>query len=331
MLSFSKSLLVCLFVMLLQLSVPTLAQAAQDPSKPGPYTVKSVELLEDRDGVMTNFDLYMPTTAGRYPTIVLGHGFSQYKAYQADNAMHLASWGFVVLVPTFSTTSDHEANGAEMLDLLDWLISSANPYRSLVDETRLGLAGHSAGGLATTVAAGLDAQTSNQVSAVMGLDPVDANNLGLTYAKTIAAPLFYIVGIPYKCNSNGNSQTMFSAVPLNTDKMFLRIPTSVHCDFNTQGLDEACSPDANPARPAKVIRLLVTQGWDAGYEAATAGSCAVEGMTADRSLELGIIHEYLAAWFLSHLADQTWAGAWLYDGAEVTRDVSAGLVNDLQY
>ncbi|MFM7203948.1 MAG: alpha/beta hydrolase family protein [Myxococcota bacterium] len=331
MLSQSKALLGAFLAFLLWVSLPGVAQAAQNPSKPGPYTVKSVELLEDRDGVMTNFDLYMPATAGRYPAVVLGHGFSQHKAYQADNAMHLASWGFVVLVPTFSSYSDHEANGAEMLDLLDWLISSANPYRSLVDETRLGLAGHSAGGLATTVAAGLDAQTSNMVSAVMGLDPVDASNLGLTYAKTIAAPLFYIVGISYKCNSNGNSQTMYSAVPTNTDKMYLRIPTSVHCDFNTQGLDEACSPDAKPARPLKVIRLLATQGWDAGYEAATAGSCAVDGMTADRSLELGIIHEYLAAWFLSNLADQTWAAAWLYDGAEVTRDVNAGLVKDLQY
>lgn len=308
---------------------------AQDPSKPGPFTVKTQEFLKDRDGVQTNFDLYVPSTQGTYPGIVLGHGFSQYKDYQHDNAAHLASWGFIVLVPTFSDKSDHEVNAYEMLDLLDWLTGATNPYGAWVDDTLLGLAGHSAGGLSTTIAAGLDAETDGRVKAVMGMDPVDVvqgnTSEGIPFAKTISAPLFYLAGIPYMCNSDGNSQGMYDAVPPTTDKMYLRIPTSVHCDFNDQDIDHACTPGMHPANPVKVARLLITQGWAAGYDAATAGTCSVDGQGADRTLEVGIIREYLAAWFIGQLKNEVWADAWLYGGAEVQKDVSAGLVKDLQY
>lgn len=311
------------------------AGALQDPAQPGPFTVRSQEFLKDRDNVQTDFDLYMPTTAGVYPAVVLGHGFSQYKDYQHDNAMQLASWGFVVLVPTFSSFADHAQNAYEMLDLLDWLTGVTNPYGGMVDPDRLGLAGHSAGGLSTTIAAGLDAQTDGRVGAVMGMDPVDVvqgqTSEGIPFAKTIAAPTFYLTGIPYGCNSNGNSQGMWDVIPPTTDKMFLRIASSMHCDFNDQDIDHACTPGMHPARPLKVARLLLTQGWAPAYDAATAGTCAIDGATVDRSMEVGFIREYLTAWFLSNLADQTWADAWLYDGAEVTKDVQSGKLVNLQY
>lgn len=316
----------------------TLARAgvqAQDPSAPGPYTVITQEFTKGQSGVPTNLDIYLPNSAQTFPGIVFGHGFSQYKDYQHDNAMQLASWGFVVVVPTFSSKSDHEANAYEMLDLVDWMISTQNPFSASVDTSRLGLAGHSAGGLSTTIATGIDSETDRRISASMGLDPVDvvqgSTSQGIPFAKNIVSPLFYLVGISYMCNSDGNSQGMYNAVPPTTDKMYLRIPTSVHCDFNTQGLDDACNPNENPARPLKVIRLLATQGWDAAYEEATAGTCAVDGMQVDRSKEVNLIEEYMTAYFLSELAGQTWALPWLYGGTEVARDVSAGLVTDLQY
>lgn len=309
--------------------------SAQDPSAPGPYVVTMKEFLKGDSGAPTNLDVYLPNSTLKFPGIVFGHGFSQHKAYQHDNAMQLASWGFVVVVPTFSSKSDHEANAYEMLDLVDWMLSTQNPYSGSVDASRLGLAGHSAGGLSTTIATGIDSETDRRIGASMGLDPVDvvqgSTSEGIPFAKNIVTPTFYMVGIPYMCNSDGNSQGMYDVIPPSTDKMYLRIPTSMHCDFNTQGLDDACTPGEKPARPMKVIRLLVTQGWDEAYGEATAGTCALDGMSVDRSNEVNLIEEYMTAFFLSQLSGQTWAAAWLYGGTEVTRDVSAGVVTDLQF
>lgn len=311
------------------------AGQAPDTSLPGPYPVASDSFEAGESGIPTRCDLVRPDAAGVYPGIVLGHGFSQDQEYQRDNARQLASWGFVVLVPTFSSLADHAANGEEMLALLDWLTGAQNPYQDQVDAERLGLAGHSAGGLSATVAAGLDADSARRVSAVAGLDAVDlafgGRSLGTPYAARIAAPALYLSGIPYGCNAAGNAQGLFDAVPAGTGKMFLRITEAVHCDFNTQGLDRACAPRAEPAPLRRVLWLLRNRGFDAAYIAFTAGVCAVDGMDRDRTAEILLVRRYLTAWFLAHLADRRWALAYLYDGAVLSSDLAAGVVEDLAY
>jgi len=314
------------------------AQAAAqvpDPAMPGPLAVAMDSFEAGEFGLPTRCDLVRPQSAGVYPGIVLGHGFSQNQEYQRDNAWHLASWGFVVLVPTFSSFADHEANGEEMLALLDWLTSDQNPHRDQVDAARLGLAGHSAGGLSATIAAGLDADAGRRVAAVVGLDAVDQGqgdrSQGAPFAAKIAAPALYLAGIPDACNAGGNSQGLYDAVPAGTGKMFLRITEAVHCDFNTQGLDRACDPDAEPAPLPRVLWLLRNKGWEAAYTAFTAGTCVVEGMDADRTAEVLLVQKYLTAWFLAHLADQPWALTYLYEGAGLASDLADGVVEDLQY
>ena len=141
------------------------------------------------------------TSTGPYPGVVITTGSVQgYKELYWWAAQGLAEAGYVVLTydvqgqgrsETFGHTEDggidcsldgcpgvpfqQMANFVEGTeDALDWFLSDANPLRGLVDERRLGLAGHSLGAGAVTDVGNRD----GRISAVVAWDnaslPADA-------------------------------------------------------------------------------------------------------------------------------------------------------------
>ena len=116
--------------------------------------------------------LVVPTGAGPYPLLVTSHGFSAAADNQVGWAEHFASYGFVVVVPTFPNTLSPDANvDADAIRALVAIYSnpaSLSPAKGKVDGARIGLEGHSAGGLATTIAA-----TKLAPGATVLFDPVD--------------------------------------------------------------------------------------------------------------------------------------------------------------
>ena len=122
-------------------------------------------------------DIYTPTNRGRYPVIVFQHGFGgSIKSYETISE-HLASHGFVVVLPQMygpgfqgAPTATEEATLG--LDVLSWIEDNINDFIPVhADTTRLGLAGHSRGG---QVAYRIALQRAEKVKALAGVDPVDA-------------------------------------------------------------------------------------------------------------------------------------------------------------
>ena len=110
------------------------------------------------------------------PLILFHHGFllsaDGYRSY----AVHLASHGFVVALPTFPMTLfnvDHTKLAEDVRFVLDYCLSAnADPNHPLygrVDDTRSGTAGHSLGGKLSL----LEAVTDDRIRAGVLLDPVD--------------------------------------------------------------------------------------------------------------------------------------------------------------
>jgi chlorophyllase len=122
-------------------------------------------------------DIYTPTNRGRYPVIVFQHGFGgSIKSYETI-AEHLASHGFVVVLPQMygpgfegAPTATEEATLG--LDVLSWIEDNINDFIPVhADTTLLGLAGHSRGG---QVAYRIALQRAEKIKALAGVDPVDA-------------------------------------------------------------------------------------------------------------------------------------------------------------
>lgn len=122
-------------------------------------------------------DIYTPTDAGRYPVVIFHHGFGGWiKAYETV-AEHLASHGFVVILPQmygpgFKDAPTAQEEAAAALEVVGWIENHVNDLISVTADTGLlGLAGHSRGGQVVYRIALL---ITEQIKALAGVDPVDA-------------------------------------------------------------------------------------------------------------------------------------------------------------
>ena len=83
-----------------------------------------------------------------YPGVVIMHGGAANQEMYWWAAEGLAEAGYMVLTVNIGRTDNghHQATR----DGLDWLLSAQNPHREELDAGRIGLAGHSAGGVAVS-------------------------------------------------------------------------------------------------------------------------------------------------------------------------------------
>jgi dienelactone hydrolase len=200
------------------------------PEDPGKFKHQKVSRTATLAGKTVTFDVYIPNGAGLGPAVVLGHGFARNKAQMAGWGGLLASRGFVALAPNFpgGMAPDHKVNGKVMSALLAWAVADSakagSPIKGLVDAKRLGVMGHSAGGLAAVLAASAD----SKIRAVVGLDPVDNGGLGKAAAALIKVPVTIIRAEPGACNSAGNAAAIFGA--LTGPRLSLQVIKGTHCD-----------------------------------------------------------------------------------------------------
>ncbi len=195
-------------------------------SQPGPYEV--VEISNSASVTNCNnmrYTVYSPVGIDDPPVVVLGHGFGRGPSTMAGWAIHLASWGVEVLLPTLChynilTGVDHVMNGQNMHELADVHTDESVVY-----------AGHSAGGLAAIIAASQDVDALG----VLGLDATDTQDipgvpdaLGYVFATTVTCPAFSIMAEPSSCNANNNGLSLFRAM---NDAKTVKITSTDHCDF----------------------------------------------------------------------------------------------------
>ena len=146
--------------------------------------------------------MYTPLDAGTYPVVIFQHGFTgSIKGYETIST-HLASHGFVVVLPQMYPPGDFggaptpEAEAALGVQIVSWVEANINTYVTVTaDVSLLGLAGHSRGG---QTAYRMALQVPEKVKALAGVDPVDGleifgQSLVVTGPLTFPIPT-YILG-----------------------------------------------------------------------------------------------------------------------------------------
>ncbi len=271
---------------LLLAALGALATAAPFPALAAPdYGVKGSEPTTTTDlpaGTLgtTGSKLVVPGGAGPYPVLVTSHGFSASSANQLGWAEHFASWGFVVAVPSFpnSFMPDTDKNAS----IIEGLVGHVRSQIPKADVSRVGLEGHSAGGLATTVAA-----AKMKPQAVVLFDPVDRDDRGKAAYATLCSPVLALFAQPGACNNQAGWKAFAGTTP--GPLVAVNVVGATHCDGENaaRGLCplgcQSAAADAGRqrvhARYATALFLARLKG-----DAVAAGTLTAVALSADPQL-----------------------------------------------
>ncbi|KVI11783.1 chlorophyllase-2, chloroplastic-like [Cynara cardunculus var. scolymus] len=150
----------------------------------GEHEIKVVKVAEDASTPRPLL-IFTPSEAGEFPVLVLLHGFLLYNSFYSQLSHHIASHGFILVVPQlYSVTGPDATKEIEcVVAISNWLpegLQKFLPSGVHADLTKLGLAGHSRGGkVAFAVALNkLHTKLNSKFSALIGIDPVDGMDMG---------------------------------------------------------------------------------------------------------------------------------------------------------
>jgi len=255
----------------------------------GPEATTTSNLAVAATGA-TGGKLVVPNGAGPYPILVASHGFSASSANQLGWAEHFASYGFVVAVPDFpgGFQPDHPKNGT----IIEALVAEVARTVPKADATRVGLEGHSAGGLATTLAA-----SKLKPQAVVLFDPVDANGIGKTAFGDLCSATLVLFADAGQCNKTAEWKGFgpIAKGPL----VLANVVGASHCDGENaaRGLCAApvvgCGSAAAPARQTVHARyatahfLARLKGDSAAAATLSAAALAADTELADTRVQDG--------------------------------------------
>ena len=232
------SLVLLLTVLLFSLLPPPVGYAQgvpPDPGLPGPYPVEQFNFTLNGLGATVFYPGAGGVVAagGPYAGLVLGHGFARSRAQHANNGIFLASHGYVVVTVDFPSpfSPDFDAWAAQISAALDWLeAQNADPasrFYQQIDVQRLGALGHSAGGMATWVAAGQD----SRIKATMPLDPVPANGADLAaLGAGLVVPSGWTGAPGSSCNASASYSQLYPLVAAGHKAQYI-VANATHCDF----------------------------------------------------------------------------------------------------
>lgn len=271
------------------LGVATLGGSAlaADYGAKGPETTATTDLPRGSGGA-DGGKVVVPSGPGPFPLVVASHGFSASAANQVGWAEHFASYGFVVIAPTFPNAFSPDT--AKNAAVIEGLIGYARTALPKADVTRVGLEGHSAGGLATTVAA-----AKLKPQAVVLFDPVDKDNAGKAAYATLCSPTLSLFAGAGGCNNQAGWKPFASTSP--GPVVFADVVGATHCD-GENGPRAACGPfcggaaaptrQAVHARYATAFLLAHLKGDSAAAATLTDAALAADAALASPSVAAGI-------------------------------------------
>ena len=148
------------------------------PYVPGGLNVETIPLAQNEQGAPVDMLIFAPKEDGEYAVVVFQHGFLMANHYYTSVLTHLASHGFIVVVPQMYTPGGlpiGKPNAYEealtALAVYDWLPTALSAVTGLTARhDRTGLAGHSRGGKVIWIVLKGD---PSYAQAVAGVDPVD--------------------------------------------------------------------------------------------------------------------------------------------------------------
>lgn len=188
-----------------------------DYSAPGPYAVEIDSGRFDASCSMA-YTTFVPVGRAPEELVVLAHGWLRAREYMAGTAENVASWGVAVVTPDVCHLElvdlDYDQNARDLADLGAEIGGGAPVVH----------AGHSAGGLSSFLAAGIDPLAIAHV----GLDLVDNQGRGAAAAADLAVPAWGLLAEPELCNDGANGDSVYANVP---DGLLVKVNGADHCDF----------------------------------------------------------------------------------------------------
>ncbi|MFD4638267.1 alpha/beta hydrolase family protein [Lentzea sp. NPDC058436] len=223
------------------LAAPAALAAPPDYGLPGTYPVAYSDVTAVAGGRSVPARVHYPATAagtnqpvaaGRFPAIAFGHGFFQATSKYTSTSNHLASWGFVVVVPTTQggLSPNHGTFADDLNTGLTWLVAqdttAGSRFRDHVSTASLGVAGHSMGGGAAVLAAA----RNPRVTAVSTYAAAETTPSAKAAAATLAAPAQFLAGSQDTITPVADHQRpMFAAKP--PSRQLRTITGGFHCGF----------------------------------------------------------------------------------------------------
>ncbi|MFM1936699.1 MAG: hypothetical protein RI990_1658 [Planctomycetota bacterium] len=249
----------------------TAGAGAQDLSQPGPRTASQRGVTVVRaDGSSFAATVHYPATAaaggsavdaanGPYPIVAFGHGFVTPVGRYASTAAHLATWGFIVVLPETqgSLLPSHSAFADDLVSALDWFAAqgaaSGSPWSGAVAPERRAVMGHSMGGGCALIAADRDPT----IRCVVPLAAAETNPSSTGACLGVSAATRII---------NGSQDTIVS--PATNDPMFanLRGPAQLvtvtggfHCGFIDSSILFCDSGSISRSAQLAIVRREITE------------------------------------------------------------------------
>jgi len=150
-------------------------------------------------------DFFLPKTARPAPLVVVAHGFARSRKNFEGWGERLARAGYFAAIPDLPSHTDHRQNG-HAIDELIQLLATNPPQKfrstqiSQIETDRVAVIGHSAGGLATLLAA----SKNRRIVLWVGLDPVDSGDIGAKAAGERTFTSLVLLAEPSRCNQRQN-------------------------------------------------------------------------------------------------------------------------------
>jgi len=149
--------------------------AIENPGEMGPNTFTFKKVY---DIFHVHLDVYVPDGEGPFEVVIFTHGFQLSPERYTQYGEHLASWGYLAVLPKLPGGLFNGPTHVELRDhlktVLDWVdLSLEDPEHHFFEKLipgKIGLAGHSMGGKISL----LTATEDERVRAVYAVDPVDA-------------------------------------------------------------------------------------------------------------------------------------------------------------
>lgn len=157
----------------------------------GPWAVSTV-------AIDTSYVIHYPTSLGangtRHPIVTWGNGSWATPGHYPGVLNHLASWGYVVIASTSSTTG----RGTEMLAAVDYLTArngdAASVFAGKLDTARIAAAGHSQGAGGATRATLASGGRIRTVVPINPPDPFWVNDADKFDISQVAVPVLLLSG-----------------------------------------------------------------------------------------------------------------------------------------
>jgi predicted dienelactone hydrolase len=244
---------------------------AQDLSQPGPQTPARRDVTVVRangstfaatvhyPGTSTAVGAPVDASAGPYPIIAFGHGFLSPVTLYASTGAHLASWGFIVILPQTQGgfLPSHSALAADLVSSLDWLDAegdaASSPWFGAVDGDRRGAMGHSMGGGCSLLAA----QSDPRIRAVIPMAAADTNPSSVAASAGVRTATRLVVGSQDTIVPPATANPMYAN--LRGPSQLVSITGGSHCGFIDSSIPFCDSGSISRTQQLAIVRRECTE------------------------------------------------------------------------